>query len=355
MNQFNIGSTILRLRKEKSITQEKLADMIGVSKGAVSKWETGNSKPDIDLLAPIARALNTSINELLSFKQEILDLEIKEIKKEISDIFLLQGFTQGEIKCKEYLSKYPNSFGLKLTVAGSIQMYSMFLDADLINNKREYALSLLYEVVNSKEIKYVHMALFLISNIQMELENYDESERCLKELRNSFIDPMIPYASLLQKQGKNKEAESLCKGMLLMYLNQSTAMMSILANIFKNENNFSKAVFYLEGVSKIEEIFKIGLYSGTYNLCRLYIEEGEKEKAAKLFKKYVEELISSEYDYNNNPYFENLQLEINPEGQSIIRKKLFQTIIDEEDLKVLSGFSDYIESIEKLKSMIEIN
>lgn len=353
MDEFSIGTRILRLRKEKGITQEQLANMIGVSAGAVSKWETGNSKPDIDLLAPLARALNTSLNQLLSFKEELEESEIKEIKKEITDIFLNYGFTEGEIKCKEYIRKYPNSIGLKLTVAGLIQMYSMMLEVDLINEKRKYALSLLYQVVDSKEVKHVNMALFLIANIQMDLENYDESERCVKELRNSFVDPMISYASLLQQQGKNREAESFCKGMLLMYLNQSTAMMSILSKIFKCENNFDKAVFYLEAVNKIESIFKIGLHSGAYNLCRLYIEEEEKEKAANWFKNYVEGLLSTEYDYDNNPYFENLQLEIKPEGQSIIRKKLFQTLIDEEDLKVLSGFSDYMQSIEKLKIAVE--
>lgn len=353
MNEFNIGATILRLRKEKGITQEKLADMIGVSAGAVSKWETGNSKPDIDLLAPLARVLNTSLNQLLSFKDDLLESEIKEIHKEITDIFLHHDFTEGELKCKEYLNKYPNSVGLKLTIAGLIYMYSMLLDADLFISKIQYALPLLYQVVDSKEVKYVHTALFLIANIQMKLENYNESDRCLKELRESFVDPMISYASLLHKQGKNKEAESFCKGMLLMYLNQSNAMMSILSKISKCENNFDKAVLYLESVNKVENIFKIGLHSGAYNLCRLYIEEGKKEEAAKWFKYYVEALLSTEYDYDNNPYFENLQLEINTEGQNVMRKKLFQTLIDEEELKVLSGFSEYIQSIEKLKIAVK--
>ena len=50
MNRLHIGETILHLRKEKNITQEQLAIMVGVSAGAVSKWETGNSTPDISLI-----------------------------------------------------------------------------------------------------------------------------------------------------------------------------------------------------------------------------------------------------------------------------------------------------------------
>lgn len=356
MNDINIGKTILNLRKEKGLTQEQLASMVGVSAGAVSKWETGSSKPDIDLLAPLARALNTSLNELLSFKEELQDEEIKEIKKEITDIFLHQGFNEGEAKCKEYLSKYPNSDGLKLIVAGLIQMYSMLLGEkyeELIKEKQQYALSLLYEVVDSKESKYVNTALFLIANLQISLENYEESERCLKELIDSFIDPMVIYAALLERQGKNEELESLCKRMTLSYFNQSSAMLSILSRVYKKKGDFDKAVLYLEAVSKIESIFETGLCSGTYNLCRLYIEKGEKDKAAKYFKSYVDGLLSKEYDYDNNPYFEKLKLEVNPEGQEIIRKKLFETLIEEEDTKVLSKFPGYNEAIDKLKDALE--
>lgn len=43
MNELNIAKTLLRKRKEKGITQDELANYIGVSKAAVSKWETGQS------------------------------------------------------------------------------------------------------------------------------------------------------------------------------------------------------------------------------------------------------------------------------------------------------------------------
>ncbi|WP_100489369.1 helix-turn-helix domain-containing protein [Sporolactobacillus pectinivorans] len=84
MNKLNIGKTILQLRKEKNITQEQLAIMVGVSAGAVSKWETGNSTPDISLLAPLARALNTSLDILLSFQQELLETEVVNIKQKLT-------------------------------------------------------------------------------------------------------------------------------------------------------------------------------------------------------------------------------------------------------------------------------
>ncbi len=57
---------ILELRKEKGFTQKQLAEQIGISDKAVSKWERGLSLPDIALLIPLAEVLNVSTTELLS-------------------------------------------------------------------------------------------------------------------------------------------------------------------------------------------------------------------------------------------------------------------------------------------------
>ena len=54
---MNIGCVIKKYRKELGITQEEMANRLGVTTPAVNKWENGNSKPDIELLSPIARLL----------------------------------------------------------------------------------------------------------------------------------------------------------------------------------------------------------------------------------------------------------------------------------------------------------
>ena len=61
-----IGKFILELRKENNMTQQELADKIGVTDRAISKWENGRGMPDLSLLAPLCEILNISINELLS-------------------------------------------------------------------------------------------------------------------------------------------------------------------------------------------------------------------------------------------------------------------------------------------------
>ena len=54
MNALNLAENIIRLRHDKKITQEQLADFVGVTKASVSKWETKQSLPDILLLPQLA-------------------------------------------------------------------------------------------------------------------------------------------------------------------------------------------------------------------------------------------------------------------------------------------------------------
>lgn len=65
MNTYITGAVIKRLREEKGITQTELAERIGVSGKAVSKWETAKGLPDITLIEPLSAALGVSVMELM--------------------------------------------------------------------------------------------------------------------------------------------------------------------------------------------------------------------------------------------------------------------------------------------------
>ncbi|MBQ7962858.1 MAG: helix-turn-helix domain-containing protein [Clostridia bacterium] len=66
MDIYITGQTIRTLREKKGITQTQLADMLGVSSKAVSKWETAKGLPDITLIEPLAKTLGVSVMELMS-------------------------------------------------------------------------------------------------------------------------------------------------------------------------------------------------------------------------------------------------------------------------------------------------
>ena len=66
MNQYVTGAVIKQLREENNMTQFQLANKLGVSDKAISKWETGKGYPDITLLEPIADIFSISVTELIS-------------------------------------------------------------------------------------------------------------------------------------------------------------------------------------------------------------------------------------------------------------------------------------------------
>ncbi len=71
MDNYITGTTIKRLREAKELTQNQLAEQIGVSSKAVSKWETSKGLPDISLIEPLAKVLGVSVMELMSGKTVI--------------------------------------------------------------------------------------------------------------------------------------------------------------------------------------------------------------------------------------------------------------------------------------------
>lgn len=66
MDQIKIGKFILNCRKEKGLTQEQLAEKLGVTSKSISRWENGNTMSDYSLLKDLCNELDISVNELLS-------------------------------------------------------------------------------------------------------------------------------------------------------------------------------------------------------------------------------------------------------------------------------------------------
>ncbi len=83
MNQEKIGKFIAELRKEKNMTQEELAEMLGVTSKTISRWETGKYMPDLSLFTDISKILNVTINEILQGERLIKKKNCNSIEIEI--------------------------------------------------------------------------------------------------------------------------------------------------------------------------------------------------------------------------------------------------------------------------------
>jgi len=171
---MNIGRNIYELRKEKGLTQAQLAEKMGVTEQAVSKWENDNSIPDVSLFPVLANFFGVSIDRLYGFHLDSYDREVEKICKEAD----AAGDTYKEIEIlSKGLEKYPNSEELKINLAFSLSMVNRISEDE--KEKRDAvdkAIRLCEEVIAvSGREKYRDDAWHMLSRIYTETGEYTKA------------------------------------------------------------------------------------------------------------------------------------------------------------------------------------
>lgn len=116
MEQVKIGKFIANKRKEQGLTQLQLAEKLGITDRAVSKWETGKSLPDASLMPELCKLLKITINDLLC--GEVVSVENYNEKAEKA---LLEMIKKEEMQNKK-LMMYENVIGFGSTISFLIQI-----------------------------------------------------------------------------------------------------------------------------------------------------------------------------------------------------------------------------------------
>lgn len=98
MNEF--GEKIIHLRKKKGLTQDSLAEMLGVTPQAVSKWERGESMPDVSLLPVLARIFEVSIDSLFGVERQPVAQYLPEGQRDFEKMVLRISIEDGGERVK---------------------------------------------------------------------------------------------------------------------------------------------------------------------------------------------------------------------------------------------------------------
>ncbi len=123
MNKEKFGAFVAALRKEKGMTQKELAEALFVSDKAVSKWETGQSLPDVSLLIPLAEKLGVTVTELL--QGERLESRQNITPQQVEDIVKTAVNMAGYEAPKNY-KKYLLPAYIICLIIGLITQYEMY-------------------------------------------------------------------------------------------------------------------------------------------------------------------------------------------------------------------------------------
>lgn len=142
MREIQIHKIIADKRKEKGITQEELAAYIGITKASVSKWETGQSYPDITFLPLLASYFNISIDELISYTPQMKQEDIKNLYHRLAEAFSEKTFAEVMIECRGIIKKYYSCFPLLL------QMGLLFINHHMLTEDTDKRIEILEEAMH---------------------------------------------------------------------------------------------------------------------------------------------------------------------------------------------------------------
>ena len=123
----NIGKRIKELRKKNDLTQEKLADFLGVTYQAVSKWETGIASPDLSLIAPLTRLLRCTADELLGLSAPETDERKAYFDRECFEYWKKDDHDADYLIAKQAVEEYPDNFAY-LNWLAAVEYYTAFDD-----------------------------------------------------------------------------------------------------------------------------------------------------------------------------------------------------------------------------------
>ncbi len=206
--KIKLSENIKKFRKEHSFTQEQLAEILGVTVGAVYKWEAGLSMPEIRLLMTLADIFEVSVDVLLGYELQSsnVDSSIKRIEEAVRD----RDFVNGVAEAEKALQKYPNHFGLVYTCGFFYQIKYVeqkeTADIDSSNTLFERAIRLLYQNTDNS-INEVSISNLIAQNYMLA-EKTEEALESLKKnnvcgINNSLIG--MTYARMLKQPDNAKE------------------------------------------------------------------------------------------------------------------------------------------------------
>ena len=138
---IKLAGNLKRMRKERSLTQEALADALGVTAGAVYKWEAGLASPELEMLVRIADLFDTSVDTLLGY--EMAENRKRSITDQIYG-YIISKDKAGLEYAEKALTKYPNDFNV---LVASARAYFTFGVEDRDNGWMRRAIELFEKAV----------------------------------------------------------------------------------------------------------------------------------------------------------------------------------------------------------------
>lgn len=295
--KIQLSKNIRSYRKEQGYTQEQLAEALGVTVGAVSKWETGLSVPDIQLIVEMADFFRTSVDVLLGYEWREGSMgavlsRIKEGKKN-------KEYVESVKEADKAIQRFPNSFDIMFQSGSLYLVLGLDTGNDEALKKSVKLFKRSLELIDQNEDPEID-AFYIkqrIVNAYNMLGKVDEAIEILKETNiNGCNNGMIGYFLATFKKDHEQSLKYLSKS-LLDYVSEMVYIMSGYANAFIERRQYQEAaaamMVYVDFLESVKKPNSVGVLDKLQMIVQLgivdiYACEGSEDK--------IKEILTEVYD-----------------------------------------------------------
>ncbi|WP_262396975.1 helix-turn-helix domain-containing protein [Zongyangia hominis] len=297
MKELSIGNKISMRRKTMGLTQEELASYLGVSKPAVSKWESGQSYPDITLLPVLAAYFNCSVDDLLGYEPQLPKERIRQIYLRFCEEVSPATFPQLHAECGELCKKYYSCWQLLFTMGQWLLNHANLAPPNEAPKIMEEALHLFARVGSAGEDPVLaRQAIIMRACCHLGLGQPLETIELLDGMEESPRCPEVVLAQAHQMRGDEEKAQEILQVSLYNCLVELYNIFPNLAYLYVgNPEKLKACVQRANAVSaafSFGELHPILQISFAYSAATAYAMSGLKEEALTMLEEYAHLILS---------------------------------------------------------------
>lgn len=342
---MTIGDIIKKYRKNKGMTQEEMAARLGVTAPAVNKWERGNTLPDVALLAPIARLLGITTDELLSFKDDLTDEEISQYLLKIQKDLESKDFHDIFLSVKEKVEEYPNCE--KLIWQAAVILDAKRMTIELPNqDKYDKVIFGWYErCLLSKDKRIRNQAADSLFHAFIRQEDYEKAAQYLDYFSLENPDRKRKEALVNSKTGKRTEAYRAYEELIFSAYQHIQMTLNDLRILYIEDDDHEMARKLVEVSSSAASTFEMGKYNEICFGLDVAAWEKDIEWTAQLIQEILDS-IGTIGDFTKSKLYQHMALKTVDSNFSASLKRELLKSLEDESFHYMQGNEDW----EKLKS-----
>lgn len=318
MNSLKIAENIMRLRKDKRVTQDEVASFLKVTKASVSKWENGQSMPDILLLPQLATYFDVTVDELLGYEPQLSKEQIQNIYRQLGSEFAKKSFEEVMAECetmvKRYYSCYPFLF----------QMCVLWINHFMLADSSERGMEILDKVQNlcdrilekSKNVGLCNDAVMMKALVDLQCGRGQEVIDGIGELVNPYRIANQSDSMLIQAYrmtGDETQADRFAQMSMYLHLLQLVGdsgqyVGMHLAERERCEETIRRVDLIVEAYH-METIHQNVAAGYQYQTAVFYCTHGAYQEALKRLRRYagiMSDMVECECCLRGDAYFDKL-------------------------------------------------